>query len=121
MTDTHAERRTFSRITFDSAITLSQGDKQWPAKLIDLSLKGLLVEQPEHWDADTTQLIDAHITLADDSHINMSVNWCHNQTGHIGFECQHIDIESITHLRRLVELNLADKKLLDRELANLVS
>ena len=114
-----AERRIFSRITFDGTITLSQGAKKWPAKLIDLSLKGLLIEQPDNWDADTTQLIDAHIELDEETHINMSINWRHNQTGQVGFECEHIDIDSIIHLRRLVELNLADEELLDRELAGL--
>jgi len=32
---------------------------------------------------------------------------------------QHIDLDSISHLRRLVELNLGDEALLERELAAL--
>ncbi|WP_101759062.1 PilZ domain-containing protein [Oceanicoccus sp. KOV_DT_Chl] len=119
MTDPNEERRVFSRITFDCSITLSQGEKRWPAKLIDLSLKGLLVEKPQNWDADITQLVDAHITLDEDAFINMSINWRHDVAGQIGFECEHIDIDSIIHLRRLVELNLGDADLLDRELASL--
>ena len=116
---TSTERRIFSRITFDGMITLSQSGKQWPAKLIDLSLKGLLIDEPDNWNADITQLIDAHIELDEDTHINMSINWRHNNNEQVGFECEHIDIDSIIHLRRLVELNLADEELLDRELAAL--
>ncbi|MEI8326172.1 MAG: PilZ domain-containing protein, partial [Betaproteobacteria bacterium] len=37
----------------------------------------------------------------------------------IGLECQHIDVDSLTNLRRLVELNLGDASLVDRELAHL--
>jgi hypothetical protein len=37
----------------------------------------------------------------------------------LGFVCRHIDLESISHLRRLVELNLGDESLLERELAAL--
>ena len=37
----------------------------------------------------------------------------------IGFVCRHIDVDSISHLRRLVELNLGDEALLERELAAL--
>ena len=38
----------------------------------------------------------------------------------IGFTCENIDLESISHLKRLVELNLGDKALLHRELASLI-
>ena len=38
---------------------------------------------------------------------------------HLGFVCRHIDLDSISHLRRLVELNLGDESLLERELAAL--
>jgi hypothetical protein len=118
MTENH-ERRSFSRIAFDSRITLKQGDKQWSATLTDLSLKGLLIEQPADWSADVKQLIEAQIYLGEEITITMNVNWRHNNNGQIGFECEHIDIESIIHLRRLVELNLGDEALLERELASL--
>ena len=41
-------------------------------------------------------------------------------TQSIGFHCQLIDLDSITHLKRLVELNLADEGLLHRELSALL-
>jgi len=34
----------------------------------------------------------------------------------LGLSCREIDLDSITHLRRLVALNLGDEALLDREL-----
>ena len=37
----------------------------------------------------------------------------------VGMVCRHIDVDSISHLRRLVELNLGDEALLERELAAL--
>ncbi|MFA7554058.1 MAG: PilZ domain-containing protein [Spongiibacteraceae bacterium] len=116
MTEQDKERRHFSRIEFDSIILLKQGAKQWPAQLIDLSLKGLLIQEPQGWDADTAQLIDAHIKLDDDTSIIMSIIWRHTFNKQAGFECEHIDIDSIIHLRRLIELNLGDENLLEREL-----
>ncbi len=115
------ERRVFSRIAFSSEITLSQGDQQWTAALIDLSLKGLLIATPDNWSADTNQPIEASIKLDEETAITMSVNWRHTEDGQSGFECAHIDIDSIIHLRRLVELNLGDETLLERELASLGS
>jgi hypothetical protein len=35
--------------------------------------------------------------------------------------CESIDLDSITHLRRLVELNAGDPALLERELTALVA
>jgi hypothetical protein len=43
----------------------------------------------------------------------------HVEADHLGIESTGIDIESITHLRRLMELNLGDSSILDRELAAL--
>ena len=111
------ERRSFSRITFDGNTTIAQGSNQWPVTLIVLSLKGLLVEEPEKWAADTATAMQANIQLDDETVISMAINWRHAANGLIGFECAHIDIDSIIHLRRLVELNLGDDELLERELA----
>jgi hypothetical protein len=44
----------------------------------------------------------------------------HSETDQIGFRCDHIDLESISHLKRLVELNLGDEAALERELHELV-
>jgi hypothetical protein len=40
---------------------------------------------------------------------------------YIGLACRNIDLDSVTHLRRLVELNLGDVALLERELSALVA
>ncbi|MOA67711.1 Cyclic diguanosine monophosphate-binding protein [compost metagenome] len=44
----------------------------------------------------------------------------HDNDGHLGFACLHIDLESITYLRRLIELNLGDEDELQRELGSLI-
>ncbi len=49
MSEHPANRRRFKRIAFDARTELSQGQFIWPVKLIDLSLKGLLIERPEPW------------------------------------------------------------------------
>ena len=49
MSDHPADRRRFKRIAFDARTELSQGEFIWPVKLIDLSLKGLLIERPQPW------------------------------------------------------------------------
>ncbi len=119
MTDSPSDRRRFQRIEFDAATELVQGDRRWPVELHDLSLKGLLVRRPEGWDADAEQPFEARVRLADDAEVRMEVAMTHEEGDLIGFVCQHIDLDSIAHLRRLVELNLGDDALLESELAAL--
>jgi hypothetical protein len=49
----------------------------------------------------------------------MDVEVAHQENDEMGLNCKDIDVDSITHLRRLVELNLGDPKLLERELSAL--
>lgn len=116
---TDSDRRHFSRIDFDAHTQLSQGEHEWSVELIDLSLKGLLVATPPDWPANTDLPFAATITLDNGTPIIMSLRWVHSENGHCGFVCEHIDIDSITHLRKLVELNVGDSELLERELAAL--
>lgn len=120
MTDSHNERRRFKRIAFDAKTELIQGDRRWQVQLVDLSLKGMLIERPEPWQGDASQLFDADIRLSEDAHVQMEVRLTHDDHGQLGFKCEHISLESISHLRRFVELNLADHDELERELAALI-
>ncbi|MBK5354062.1 PilZ domain-containing protein [Pseudomonas sp. TH41] len=120
MSDHPANRRRFKRIAFDARTELSQGEFTWPVKLIDLSLKGLLIEKPEPWlgNRDWHFLVDIHLNA--DVEIKMDVMLTHDDLGQLGFVCKHISLESIERLRRLIELNLGDSKELERELGALI-
>jgi hypothetical protein len=89
-------------------------------KLIDLSLKGLLIEKPEPWLGNREQDFFVDIHLSDDVEIRMDVQLTHDDYGRLGFVCQHISLESVERLRRLIELNLGDPQELERELGVLI-
>lgn len=114
-------RRNFTRVTFDGATLIRQGDQQWPVTLVDLSLKGLLIEKLSHWNADTNEAMEADIQIGEDITVTMQIAWRHTENEQMGFECNLIDLDSIVHLRRLVELNVGDANLLERELSALGS
>ncbi|QXI37844.1 PilZ domain-containing protein [Pseudomonas xantholysinigenes] len=117
----HDERRRFQRIAFDAPTELRQGQRRWPVTLLDLSLKGLLIERPEPWDADLTQDFEAIIHLNDrTTRVQMQVELRHEEPTRLGFICLYIDIDSMSHLHRLVELNLADSTEMMRELRELI-
>ncbi len=115
------DRRRFTRIPFDAATYLQQDDWQLPVQLLDISLRGLLAMQPDGWDERRRkQSFIAIIELTEGSHIRMEVSLAHAEEGMLGFQCEHIDLDSISHLRRLVALNLGDEELLERELGALL-
>jgi len=116
-------RRHFTRIPFDAEYKLytTDSNKHWDGTVIDLSLHGVLVKRPESIKtARGDEFILDLILNANDVNIQMEVQVAHSHDSFIGFECDHIDLDSMTHLRRILELNLGDPKLLERELMEMI-
>jgi hypothetical protein len=116
---TGAERRTYSRIPFSAEIVMQCGHQEWSCNLVDISLKGMLVEPPSELDIDINNPCAVALFLGDDAAIHARVKIAHTNNGHWGLEWLHIDVDSLRHLRRLLELNLKDPDLLNRELSEL--
>ena len=115
------DQRHFSRIPFDCDVTVIDQTVHWPTQLLDISLNGALVSRPPEWRPANGDECQLHIKLHNSNVvINMErATVAHVTDDRVGFECQFIDIDSITHLKRLVELNLGDPELVNRELAAL--
>lgn len=119
MSNDTQDNRAFSRITFDAKSIIIGTDAQWETDLLDISLKGALVMNPASWDYPLGTAFGLDIQLSTDTVIHMEASVAHIEDDHIGFRCEHIDLESITHLRRIVELNTGSDDLLHRELSAL--
>jgi hypothetical protein len=118
-TQPNGERRNYSRVPFQAEILMQSGDEEWSCNLLDISLKGMLVEPPENLDVDTSNPCAVALFLGEDASIHARVKITHIVDGHWGLQWKHIDINSLKHLRRLLELNLNDPSLLGRELSEL--
>ncbi len=117
----NTDKRQFSRITFDAPATLQKGSMQWKSRLLDVSLKGALISKPENWEPENEGEYKLSIFLDNSEvEIDMDVVLAHANEDHLGFRCKHIDLDSITFLKRLVELNLADEELLEREISHML-
>lgn len=116
------EKRQTHRVEFDGSVTLRVGNSEKLCELIDISLLGAMIGNC----ADLAPELDSPCTLTlclDDANsqkiiINGSI--AHINDGRIGIHCTSIDIDSMTHLRKLVEYNLGDSNLLERDLATLI-
>src|SRR5690606_22374237 len=115
------ERRKFSRVLFDAHVELAQGEFHWRATLLDISLKGLLIQQSLPREVVKNEPILVKILLSDNTSIAMSVVVAHQHHNQTGLMCTSIDIDSVSHLRRLIELNLGSTMEAERELCELIS
>jgi hypothetical protein len=114
------EHRRFTRVPFPAMVILRAGGNQWECAVIDISLKGALLSRPATWSAKSGQDVDLDVQVAEGVRIRMQGVVAHIEADHIGVTCQHIDLDSAAHLRRLVELNLGNEAQLHRELQALI-
>jgi hypothetical protein len=110
------ERRQFHRIVYQTPARLSDGETTWPVQLIDLSLRGCLLNPPEDWTNQADKAYRLTVRLSDSIAIRMNLALVRSAPEQLGFLCTDIDLDSICELRRLVELNLGDSALLERDL-----
>lgn len=112
------ESRHFLRIPFHADVQLHLANEVQMTRLLDISLKGALVksEQP-NINSFRDKSCSMTLSLGQDGEtITMEGKVIHQEGQLMGIECQHIDLDSLTNLRRLIELNTGDDKLLEREL-----
>lgn len=98
---------------------MSKGREEWSCALLDISLKGMLVETPTGIEPESEAMYAIELVLGAEVSIKMQAKISHASDKHWGLAWENIDLEGLTHLRRLLELNLADPDEMDRELADL--
>ncbi|MDP1527382.1 MAG: PilZ domain-containing protein [Rhodocyclaceae bacterium] len=113
-------RRQFWRAHFHSPVQLAMHGCVSEADLYDISLKGALVKVPQDWAGKNGEHCQLRLALGTHAIIGMSTTITHIDGRRVGLRCENIDLDSVTHLRRLVELNAGDPGLLDRELSALL-
>jgi len=119
---TDDNKRRFTRIPFEIMAHIVNTTGSWYTPLLDISLKGALIQRPEQWRGELGEhfLIELKLDGENDITIRMETEVAHMEDDHVGLKCLHIGLDSITHLRRLIELNLGDESILDRELSALI-
>ncbi|MCK0527283.1 MULTISPECIES: PilZ domain-containing protein [unclassified Anaerobiospirillum] len=115
------ERRKYSRVALDlEGILQSEVQKKNYMVLVhDVSLKGAFVElrnfedDPHFFKGQKYRLV---IELQATTKITMLMICRHVIGKKLGLECERIDSDSISNLRRLVEMNVGRSDILGREL-----
>lgn len=116
---TEQERRHYQRIPFIADVLVRLDDQQWSCILVDISLKGLLLIGPESVEPQKNTPYAIELVLGEAAAINMMAKISHIEGDHWGLQWDNIELDGLTHLRRLLELNMQDPNEMHRELAEL--
>lgn len=111
-----AEKRDYHRVPFKCDSQISIVGENYPCELIDISLRGVLLQLPEPRDIGLGSLCQIDIAFAScDIHLQFDAELVHREDDHYGFRIETLDVDSLSHLRRLLELNYGDADVIDRE------
>ena len=75
------ERRAFSRLKMQVPVELHQGGSMWELELLDISLTGLAVSEPDDWDADYSHPFNFVIHLEDGNTLPFIARYRKEATG----------------------------------------
>ncbi|WP_059021474.1 PilZ domain-containing protein [Vibrio coralliirubri] len=114
------ERRQFSRVIYQVPTEISQGHVNVSGSVQDLSLHGLLIQCNESKQLSHDVPVQVRFKLENsDINIQLEATIVSTINTSMRLRIEHLDIDSISHLKRLVELNVGDDELLYREIEHL--
>ena len=116
MATSSAERRRFRRFRFNSVVRVLHGDLAWDCALLDISFRGFLARCPDGWQPSPGDRLRVEWRLAELIKLELDAVVMHAADGRMGCIWEARDAQSFAHLKRLVEMNLGDPKLMAREL-----
>ncbi|WP_199453267.1 PilZ domain-containing protein [Vibrio owensii] len=114
------ERRRFSRIIYQVSALLEQGDLALQATIQDLSLHGLLLKAENASSLEPSRKVDVSFSFTQSEQVmQLTANIISIIDNKIRLKINNIDIDSISQLKRFIELNVGNNELLNRELEHL--
>lgn len=103
------DERRFRRVPFATEATLVTGHRRQCCQLLDIALKGALLESTEPLSLPLGTRAHLSIPLPDSAiELGFDVELMHQEGSHYGVKFLHEDLQTLTHLRTLLELNTGD-------------
>ena len=112
------ERRNFQRVPFATEAEIYCKDKKYHGELLDISLLGALVEGKENIPFETGNICELIIHLiGSEIALHFDVDLVHRRGNRLGLRFIGKDTETMTHLKRLLELNIGSSEIIDKEIS----
>ena len=110
--------RRFRRIPFEAEVSLTVDHERWTGELIEVALKGALVETMVPLPITTGTRCRLGIALPGSAiSLDFDAELVHVGELQYGFKFISEDLETLTHLRKLIELNTGDAEATRNELS----
>jgi len=115
------ESRNSHRVTFDSLVEFESEECQHVCELYDISVQGALIGACSGATPEAGTPCKLTIKLDDDGAVKIVMHGtiAHKIENRVGIYCDEIDEVSMSHLRKLVEYNLGDVELVNRDFESL--
>ena len=116
------EHRHSHRVNFDSLVEFKTSEVKHVCELVDISINGALIAACSGATPKSGTPCQLTISLNDaaENKIIMTGTVARKIENRVGIHCESIDVDSMTHLRKLVEYNLGDVELVNRDFDALV-
>jgi len=112
------EQRHYQRIGFRTEASITTRESSFSCSLVDLALQGALFKSQTVIPLEIGQKANLNIYLPDpDISLNFIAELIHKRGDFCGFLFLTEDVETLVHLRRLLELNIGNPEKTDREFA----
>ena len=114
--------RHFRRIPFEAEVTLKAGEKICTGQLFDVALKGAMVGTKTPLPFNLGAKCSLCIVLPDTPiSLNFQAELVHKEELCYGFKFISESLETLTHLRKMIELNTGDTEATRSELGDWLS
>jgi hypothetical protein len=112
------DNRRFRRIPFEAFATIATEQDSWSGELLDVALKGAMIGTKEPLELSLGTKCNLRITLPDSPILlEFQADLVHKEENCYGFLFISEDLETLTHLRKLIELNTGDAEATRSELS----
>jgi len=119
--ETTNSKRNFSRINFAANAQIEFNSKIFESELLDIALKGALIRPKTQPLLERGNCCILRIFLhSSDITLTFNAELVHLEQNDFGFKFLDIDIDTMTHLRRLLDLNIGDQDKITNELSFLL-
>jgi hypothetical protein len=110
--------RRFRRIPFEAEVTLNIGHHVFSGELLDVAMRGAMVGTSDSLPLDLGATCTLCIALPGSPiSLEFKVELVHYEEHHYGFKFISEDLDTLTHLRKLIELNTGDVETTRSELS----
>jgi hypothetical protein len=110
--------RRFRRVPFETKVSLTVDQDYWAGELLDIAMKGALIETMAPLQIPTGTRCKLSIALPGTAiALNFDAELVHVEVLQYGFKFISEDLETLTHLRKLIELNTGDAETTRSELS----